>query len=98
MTEMEMEGRWLTVSPQTTAFPQLAFVKADTDERCERVGSQTADYATLVFGASDFDTDYKRLLEAGVNVRSDPVMNPWGTEVTFADPFRNVHSGLEPAE
>lgn len=96
--EMEGEaGRWLTVSPPGQEFPQLALVEADTPAKRERVGSQTAGNVNLVFQTDDVDAEYERLLEAGVTFHGEPMENPWGTEITFEDPYGNVHDLLEAA-
>ena len=96
--ETEMEGRWLTVSPSDAEFPQIALTAADTAEKRERVGSQVADHVNLVFATDDFDAEYERLREAGVEFHGEPTENPWGTEAVFEDPYGNVHDLLEPAE
>lgn len=93
----DVDGRWLTVSPEGAEFPQIAIVAADTPAKRERVGSQTADHVNLVFRTDDFEADYDRLREAGVTVHGEPSHSPWGTEVTFEDPSGNVHDLLEPA-
>jgi catechol 2,3-dioxygenase-like lactoylglutathione lyase family enzyme len=96
--EEGMEGRWLTVSPSDSEFPQIALVEADTAERRERVGSQVADYVNLVFATDDFDAEYERLREAGVEFHGERMENPWGTEAVFEDLYGNVHDLMEPAE
>ena len=95
--EEGMEGRWLTVSPSDSEFPQIALVEADTAEKRDRVGSQVADYVNFVFATDDFDADYDRLREAGVEFHGEPTENPWGREVVFEDPYGNCHDMLEPA-
>jgi predicted enzyme related to lactoylglutathione lyase len=99
--EFEMEGeagRWLTVSPAGAEFPQIALVEADTPAKRERVGSQTAGHVDFVFQTDDFDAEYERLLEAGVTFHGEPMHNPWGTEITFEDPYGNVHDLMEAAD
>ena len=98
MEEEGMEGRWLTVSPSDREFPQIALAAADTAEKRERVGSQVADRVNLVFATDDFDAEYERLREAGVEFHGEPMNNPWGTEAVFEDPYGNVHDLMEPAE
>jgi catechol 2,3-dioxygenase-like lactoylglutathione lyase family enzyme len=98
MEEEGMEGRWLTVSPSDAEFPQIALAAADTAEKRERVGSQVADHVNLVFATDDFDAEYERLREAGVEFHGEPTNNPWGTEAVFEDPYGNVHDLMEPAE
>ncbi|MFC7226479.1 VOC family protein [Salinirubellus salinus] len=98
--EFEMEGeagRWLTVSPPGEEFPQLALVEADNEAKRERVGSQVGGHVNLVFQTDDFDAEYERLLDAGVTFHGEPMENPWGTEITFEDPYGNVHDLMEAA-
>jgi catechol 2,3-dioxygenase-like lactoylglutathione lyase family enzyme len=98
--EFEMEGeagRWVTVSPGGTEFPQIALVEADTPAKRDRVGTQTAGHVNLVFQTDDFDAEYERLMEAGVTFHGEPMENPWGTEITFEDPYGNVHDLMEAA-
>ena len=96
--EFEMEGeagRWLTVSPPGKEFPQVALVAADSPTKRERVGSQVGGHVNLVFQTDDFDAEYERLREAGVTFHGEPMHNPWGTEITFEDPYGNVHDLME---
>lgn len=45
----------------------------------------------LAFTVEDIDLEYRKLLEAGVEIIEKPTQRPWGaTNMSFYDPDRNV--------
>jgi len=94
---VEEGTRWLTVAPPGSGGPELTLVRADTDEKRARVGSQVADHVAVVFRSDDCRGDFERLTDRGVEFHGEPTEVPWGVEVTFEDPAGNVFDLLEPA-
>ena len=54
-------------------------------------------YNKFAFEVTDIKSDYKRLVEAGVQFLSDPVQSKDATEVYGRDPDGNLFSLFEPA-
>lgn len=75
---------WQFVNPVTPEpGPPLPF---------ERIG-----YHKFAFEVSDIQSDYKRLVESGVQFLSEPVQTEESTEVFGRDPDGNLFSLIEPA-
>lgn len=89
--------RWLTVAPGVVEGPLIALVKADTEEKRTRVGSQVADHVLCVFETDNCERAYEQLRSRGVRFLGSPTEQPWGTEVVFEDPFGNRYDLHEPA-
>jgi catechol 2,3-dioxygenase-like lactoylglutathione lyase family enzyme len=81
--------RWVTVAPSKNHETAIVFVKADTEEKKERVGTQAAGHVFLVIETADFIRDYSSMKEKGVTFLSEPKEMPWGLEVVFEDLYGN---------
>jgi len=81
--------RWVTVAPSQESETAIVFVKADTDEKNARVGSQAAQHVFLVIETDDCIRDYHRMKEKGVTFHGEPNDMPWGIEVVFEDLYGN---------
>lgn len=91
--------RWVTVSPSSANETAIVFVKADTDEKLARLGSQAADHVFLVVQTDDCRRDYEKMRSNGVRFFGEPQEVPWGVEVVFEDLYGNrfdlvQHNGL----
>jgi catechol 2,3-dioxygenase-like lactoylglutathione lyase family enzyme len=81
--------RWVTVAPSKQNETAIVFVKADTDEKKQLVGSQAAQRVFLVIETDDFFRDYSLMKEQGVTFLGEPNEMPWGIEVVFEDLYGN---------
>lgn len=93
--------RWVSIAPAAGVGEGAAIVlvKADTDEKRARVGSQVSDHVNIVIETEDCRGDYERLRAAGVRFFGEPTEVPWGVEVVFEDLYGNrfdllQHNGL----
>jgi catechol 2,3-dioxygenase-like lactoylglutathione lyase family enzyme len=81
--------RWVTVAPSKQCETAVVFVKADTEEKRELVGSQSAGHVFLVIETDDFIRDYSNMKEKGVTFLGEPKEMPWGLEIVFEDLYGN---------
>ncbi len=89
---MDNGWRWLTVSPQGRQTCNIVINKASNDAEHALVGKQSAGDYTPVFivETDDFQTQYESWKSAGVNFVEEPMTMPWGTMVSFRDPWGNL--------
>ncbi|NIK75377.1 putative enzyme related to lactoylglutathione lyase [Paenibacillus castaneae] len=91
--------RWVTVAPSSNNETAIVLVRADTDEKLERLGSQAANHVFLVIHTDDCRRDYEQMKSRGVHFLGEPKDVPWGVEVVFEDLYGNrfdlvQHNGL----
>ncbi len=91
--------RWVSVAPSRQNGSAIVFVKADTREKAERVGTQVANHVLLVMETDDCYRDFAAMKEKGVTFFGEPKEMPWGIEVVFADLYGNrfdllQHNGI----
>ena len=73
------------------------FVNPVTPEPGAPIPFEKIGYNKFAFEVSDIQSDYKRLLESGVEFLSEPVQTDESTEVFGRDPDGNLFSLIEPA-
>lgn len=88
--------RWVAVAPSKEGGSAIVFVKADTDQKSARIGSQSGEHVFLVVETEDCLGNYKRMKENGVSFASEPKHMPWGIEVVFKDLYGNQLDLLQP--
>ncbi len=80
--------RWVRVAP---AGAQTAFLlaKAVGDQQVDAIGSQGGGRVWLFLQTDDFDGDYARMQDNGVEFEEAPRNEPYGKVAVFRDPFGN---------
>lgn len=81
--------RWVTVALSSQPDIGIVFVKADTENKRNRLGSQVADHVFITLETDDVDRDYKTMKEKGVVFYGEPQDKPYGREVVFEDLYGN---------
>lgn len=89
--------RWVTVAPSKDSGSAIVFVKADTDAKRARIGSQAGEHVFVVVETEDCLGDYARMKGLGVKFAGEPVHVPWGIEVVFEDLYGNKLDLLQPS-
>jgi catechol 2,3-dioxygenase-like lactoylglutathione lyase family enzyme len=95
-TPLSETKRWVVVAP--TADPagcRLLLAKAAGDEQLSRVGDQTGGRVFLFMHTDDIRRDHASLIAAGVRVVREPVQQPYGTVLVFADLYGNLWDLIE---
>ena len=81
--------RWVTVSPDSNSEMKIVLAQPKNDEEKSRIGNQTGGRVFLFLETENFESDYKRLKNNGVefieNIRSET----YGKVVVFKDLYGN---------
>ena len=84
LTNDGREKRWVVVQPPN-AGTGLLLAKADGDAQAAAVGNQTGGRVGFFLQVDDFDAQYRRMVEAGVEFLGEPRSEPYGRVVVFRD-------------
>jgi catechol 2,3-dioxygenase-like lactoylglutathione lyase family enzyme len=86
--------RWVVIEDETGRGLLLA--KAIRPEELAAVGNQFGGRVGLFLHVDDFDTAYRRLIEAGAQLDEEPREEPYGKVVVFRDHYGNRWDLIEP--
>jgi len=96
-TQLTENKRWVLVAPDRNCETKLLLAKADTPAQEEIVGKQTGGRVFLFLNTDNFERDFNRFTEAGVEFVREPVSEVYGRVAVFHDPFGNLWDLIEPA-
>lgn len=87
-TDLGQGKRWVRVAP---AGAQTAFLlaKAVGDQQVDAIGNQGGGRVWLFLQTDDFDGDYAKMQDNGVQFEEAPRSEPYGKVAVFCDPFGN---------
>jgi catechol 2,3-dioxygenase-like lactoylglutathione lyase family enzyme len=87
-TRISAAKRWVVVSPGTGGA-NLLLARADTDAARAAIGDQSGGRVFLFLNTEQFDSDYQRLIAAGVHFLETPRDEPYGKIAVFEDLYGN---------
>ena len=93
----EQDKRWVVVAPPGGIESRLLLARAVGDEQSSRVGNQTGGRVFLFLYTDDFDRDYRRYRNAGVEFVREPKTESYGTVAVFKDLYGNLWDLIEPS-
>ncbi len=93
--DVHIRAAWFDMSNMVLELWQ--FVNPVTPEPGAPIPFEKIGYHKFAFEVSDIQSDYKRLVESGVQFLSEPVQTEESTEVFGRDPDGNLFSLIEPA-
>ncbi len=88
-TDMGGGKRWVVVRPSAGGCA-LLLAKAKNAEQQAAVGRQTGGRVFLFLDTQDFDGDYQRYSEMGVDFIEEPRSEDYGKVVVFRDLYGNL--------
>ncbi len=88
-TDMGGGKRWVVVAPSGGGCA-LLLAKAKNDEQRAAIGRQTGGRVFLFLETQDFDRDYERYDELGVDFIEEPRRESYGKVVVFRDLYGNL--------
>lgn len=88
-TDMGGGKRWVVVTPPGSGCA-LLLAKAKNAEQTAAVGNQTGGRVFLFLDTQDFDGDYARYSEMGVDFIEEPRHEAYGKVVVFRDLYGNL--------
>ena len=88
--------RWVRVKPPGVGGASLLLAKAATPEQVAAIGQQTGGRVFLFLHTDDFQRDYERYRQAGVQFVEEPRHESYGTVAVFRDLYGNKWDLIEP--
>lgn len=88
--------RWVVVAPPGNAETGLLLAQADSLEQRAAIGNQTGGRVFLILNTDDFDRDFARFKQAGIEFLEEPRKEAYGKVVVFRDAFGNKWDLIEP--
>ena len=88
--------RWVVVRPPG-AQTGILLAEADGEQQQAVVGAQMGGRVGFFLNVEDFDAQYSRMADAGVQFLEEPRSEPYGRVVVFADIAGNKWDLLGPA-
>jgi len=95
-TRMSETKRWVVIAPPGSTGCTLLLAKAANDAQKAAVGNQTGGRVFLFLHTDNFDRDYKKMQEAGIEFIESPRQEAYGKVVVFADLYGNRWDLIEP--
>jgi catechol 2,3-dioxygenase-like lactoylglutathione lyase family enzyme len=95
-TVLSLDKRWVRIAPAGSTGTTLLLAKASTEEQQSRVGNQTGGRVFLFLYTDDIKRDHKNLVDKHVTIVREPVAQPYGTVLVFADLYGNLWDLIQP--
>ncbi len=89
-TKLSEEKRWVLVSPPGSTGTQLLLARAVGENQIHTVGNQTGGRVFLFLHTDDFDRDYERFIQNGVEFIRGPFVEEYGKVAVFKDLYGNL--------
>ncbi len=89
-TPQSKTKRWVLVKPPGTGECCLLLAKGVGDEQRSRIGNQTGGRVFLFLKTDDFERDYKKFRDNGVEFVREPKTEDYGTVAVFKDLYGNL--------
>ena len=93
----EQNKRWVVVAPPGSST-RLLLARAANDEQTCCIGNQTGGRVFLFLHTDDFQRDYQRYRDQGIEFVRGPVNESYGTVAVFRDLYGNLWDLIEPAQ
>lgn len=95
-THMSETKRWVVIAPPGAHDTALLLAKAVGEAQQNCIGNQTGGRVFLFLYTDDFDRDYQRMLEHGVEFVRPPTQEPYGKVAVLADLYGNLIDFIQP--
>jgi uncharacterized glyoxalase superfamily protein PhnB len=96
-TVLNENKRWVVIRPSATSGCSLLLAKAANPKQKKAVGNQTGGRVFLFLYTDDFDRDYRNLVEKGIAIIREPVVESYGKVTVFSDLYGNLWDLIEPS-
>ena len=95
-TALSAAKRWVVVAPPGNGETGLLLAQADSPNQQQTIGNQTGGRVFLILKTDDFDRDFARFKQAGIEFLEEPRTEAYGKVVVFRDAFGNKWDLIEP--
>ena len=92
----EQDKRWVTVAPPGSDGCTLLLARASSPDQEGFIGNQTGGRVTFFLATDDFQADYERMVDRGVEFVRPPTEAEYGTVAVFRDLYGNLWDLIEP--
>jgi catechol 2,3-dioxygenase-like lactoylglutathione lyase family enzyme len=93
-TKLDGDKRWVLVAPPGGGCALVLARAADKAQRAS-IGTQAGGRVFLFLETDDFERDFRRYRDAGVEFLGEPRQEPYGVVAVFRDPFGNKWDLIE---
>lgn len=97
-TRLSDTKRWVLVQPPGKNGCCLILARADGNKQKKAIGNQAGGRVFLFLYTDNFQRDYLRMKERGVNFVRSPKEEEYGTVAVFEDLYGNLWDLLEPRD
>ena len=94
-TVLSSEKRWVLVKPDKESECSLLLAKANDEKQKANIGNQTGGRVFLFLETDNFQRDYDKMLEKGINFVRKPSQQEYGTVAVFEDLYGNLWDLIE---
>ena len=95
-THLSETKRWVLVKPPGSGECCLLLAKGVGDEQRSRIGNQTGGRVFLFLKTDDFERDYRKFRDNGIEFVREPATEEYGTVAVFEDLYGNGWDLIEP--
>ena len=95
-TALSATKRWVVVAPPGSGETGLLLAQADSPDQRQAIGNQAGGRVFLILKTDDFDRDFARFKQAGIEFLEEPRSEAYGKVVVFRDAFDNKWDLIEP--
>jgi len=95
-TVLSPTTRWVVVAPPGNSETGLLLAQADSPDQRRAIGNQTGGRVFLILKTDNFDRDFARFKQAGIDFLEEPRLEAYGKVVVFRDAFGNKWDLIEP--
>jgi catechol 2,3-dioxygenase-like lactoylglutathione lyase family enzyme len=97
-TTLSEKKRWILVKPIGSGDCCLLLAKAANEKQISMIGNQTGGRVFLFLQTDNFKQDYQNLLNNGIKIVREPVVEDYGTVAVFQDIYGNLWDLIEPTK
>ena len=89
--------RWILVKPQGQIGCSLLLAKAANDRQRSLIGNQAGGRVFLFLHTDNFKRDFQNLIDSGITIERQPIVEKYGTVAVFKDIYGNLWDLIEPS-
>ena len=94
-TVLSPEKRWVLVKPDKESECSILLAKAANEAQKLSIGNQTGGRVSLFLETDNFQRDYDKMLEKGINFIRKPSREAYGKVAVFEDLYGNLWDLIE---
>ena len=94
-TVLSQEKRWVLVKPDAESSCGILLAKANNEKQKLSIGNQTGGRVFLFLETDNFQRDYNKMVEKGINFIRKPIQESYGIVAVFEDLYGNLWDLIE---